>query len=140
MTSICAAGFFITSLTLGVLATQSSKEASGLLENVNPAEIQSTAPEDDISAPVGGISYTSPEGVQFNQPVDLNKVVEDVAEQMDIQEKTLETVTDTVTETPQDQASEIKQNLGDAIKKIETDAKNVIESKPITEAPSAPIE
>ena len=59
MTSLCAAGFFITSLTLGVLAAQHSKDVAGLLENVDSSQIESPA-ADDVSAPVG-ITYTPPE-------------------------------------------------------------------------------
>ncbi|PCJ99726.1 MAG: preprotein translocase subunit SecG [Zetaproteobacteria bacterium] len=55
MTGLCAAGFFITSLTLGVLASQQSRVNQGILEDVNVSEIQ--AP--DVSAPVG-IIYTPP--------------------------------------------------------------------------------
>jgi len=59
MTALCAAGFFITSLTLGVLAAQHSKEVAGLLENVDTSQIESPV-ADDVSAPVG-ITYTPPE-------------------------------------------------------------------------------
>ncbi len=59
LTALCATGFFITSLTLGVLAAQHSKETAGLLENVDPAQIEAPV-SDDISAPVG-ITFTPPE-------------------------------------------------------------------------------
>lgn len=55
MTGLCATGFFITSLTLGVLASQQSRVNQGILENISAAEIQAS----DISAPTG-ITYTPP--------------------------------------------------------------------------------
>ena len=55
MTGLCATGFFITSLSLGVLAGQQSRVNKGILENVNAAEIQ----VEDVSAPTG-ITYTPP--------------------------------------------------------------------------------
>ncbi len=55
VTGLCAAGFFVTSLTLGVLASQQSRVNQGILEDVNPSEIQVK----DISAPTG-VTYTPP--------------------------------------------------------------------------------
>ena len=59
MTALCAAGFFVTSLTLAVLAGTHSRETKGILEDLNPAAIE-TPVSDDVSAPVG-VTYTSPE-------------------------------------------------------------------------------
>ena len=55
VTGLCAAGFFVTSLSLGVLASQQSRVNQGILEGINPAEVQ----VHDISAPTG-ITYTPP--------------------------------------------------------------------------------
>jgi len=63
MTGICAAGFFVTSLTLAVLASGDSRANKGILEDITPAEIASpVAIEEnkDISAPVG-ITYNPPD-------------------------------------------------------------------------------
>ncbi len=57
ITWFCAAGFFITSLTLGVLAGQSSRVNQGILEDVSITEIEAPI-ADDISAPVG-ITYST---------------------------------------------------------------------------------
>lgn len=60
LTALCAAGFFITSLTLGVLAGTHAKQNTGLLENIDASEV--IAPvnqEEEISAPVG-IEFTAP--------------------------------------------------------------------------------
>ncbi len=40
MTALCAFGFFITSLTLGVLASGHSRQSAGLLEGLDASEIQ----------------------------------------------------------------------------------------------------
>ncbi len=40
MTGLCAAGFFVTSLTLAVLATSNSKSSSGILDDIDPAAIE----------------------------------------------------------------------------------------------------
>ncbi len=61
MTALCAAGFFVTSLTLAILAGTHSRQTQGILEDINPTEIQTPA-DDDVSAPVG-ITYTPPEEI-----------------------------------------------------------------------------
>lgn len=58
MTALCATGFFITSLTLAVLAGSESRQNLGILEDLADVEIQTPA-ENDVSAPVG-ITYTPP--------------------------------------------------------------------------------
>lgn len=70
MTALCAIGFFITSLTLGVLANQHSKQTAGLLENIDPSQIEAPVPEDnnDVSAPVG-ITYTPPNEIDAPAPL-----------------------------------------------------------------------
>ncbi len=47
MTGICAAGFFVTSLTLAVLATQQSGASKGILDNIDPAAIE--APSEPLA-------------------------------------------------------------------------------------------
>ena len=51
MTGICAAGFFITSLTLGVIASHKHNLSQGILEDVNTTEIHAPVEGQDISAP-----------------------------------------------------------------------------------------
>ncbi len=65
LTALCATGFFITSLTLGVLAAQHSKETVGLLENVDTSQIESSI--DDVSAPVGGVTSTTDKIMDSNK-------------------------------------------------------------------------
>lgn len=60
MTAFCAAAFFITSLTLGVLAGGHSRQNIGVLENVDPTEIEAVVP--NVEPPVG-ITYTAPEQI-----------------------------------------------------------------------------
>jgi len=60
MTAICAAGFFVTSLTLGVLASKSSQQNIGLLENVDASQIEAMAPVSDNNEAPSGITYTPP--------------------------------------------------------------------------------
>lgn len=62
MTWICAASFFITSLTLGVMATQSSKARQGILENVDASAIEVEAPAATDTIP-SGITYKAPEEI-----------------------------------------------------------------------------
>lgn len=62
MTGICAAGFFITSLTLGVLASNQSKMSVGILEDVGVVEIQ--APVAGEAEGDDGIVYTPPAETQ----------------------------------------------------------------------------
>ncbi len=76
MTALCAFAFFITSLTLGVLAGAHSRDARGILEGVNTS---------DIEAPVLGeaVDKTSlPEGVTYVPPEELisPEVIEDQSE------------------------------------------------------------
>ncbi len=63
MTAICATGFFITSLTLAVLASRTSSP-QGILENIDPAEVQ--VPVEAPSAPA--VTYTSPQDIQSEEP------------------------------------------------------------------------
>ncbi|MFP4385604.1 MAG: preprotein translocase subunit SecG [Alphaproteobacteria bacterium] len=75
MTAICAAGFFTTSLLLGGLASKSSQQNIGLLEDVTPAQIEALAP-------VGGIdeSHEGSAGVLYNPPAEMRDVMEDSPE------------------------------------------------------------
>ena len=59
MTAICALGFFITSLTLGVLAGGHSRQSEGILANINAEDVQAPA---EVTAPVG-IEYIAPDEV-----------------------------------------------------------------------------
>lgn len=65
MTAICAAGFFITSLTLGVLASKNSKQNIGLLEDISSAQIEVLSSADDKDGTPTGISYTPPSEVDI---------------------------------------------------------------------------
>ncbi len=59
MTAICAAGFFVTSLTLGVMAGGQSQSAEGILEDIDASAIVAPVEEvPDVSAPV--VTYTPP--------------------------------------------------------------------------------
>ncbi len=67
MTGICAAGFFVTSLSLAVLASGNSRDNAGILENIDASTIEAPI-ENDISAPVG-ITYTPPEAMPSIEPL-----------------------------------------------------------------------
>lgn len=67
MTGLCAAGFFVTSLTLGYLATHNGNISSGILENVNDVEIQAPVATDDVSAPEAGVVYIPPSDIEEPQ-------------------------------------------------------------------------
>ena len=67
MTALCALGFFVTSLTLGVLAGQHSRVNQGILENISESEIQAPVIDDDISAPAG-VTYIPPEEMPSVEP------------------------------------------------------------------------
>lgn len=72
MTAICAAGFFITSLTLGVMATAQTREQKGILENVTKEQLEIQAPvEGAIKSPA--VTYTPP-----SDPVVDPEVVTDI--------------------------------------------------------------
>ncbi|PCJ97245.1 MAG: preprotein translocase subunit SecG [Zetaproteobacteria bacterium] len=75
MTGLCAAGFFVTSLTLGVLASQQSRVNQGILEGITPAEIQIP----DVSAPTG-ITYTPPMEMPSLNVETKNIEIKDVTE------------------------------------------------------------
>lgn len=64
MTGICAFAFFVTSLTLGVLAGGHSREARGILDGVDSTDIQ---------APVSGAAVDAqlPDGVTYVPPQDI---------------------------------------------------------------------
>ncbi len=61
MTAFCAAAFFVTSLTLGVLASQHSKANQGILEDIDESAIAIEAPTSTDEVP--GISYTPPKEI-----------------------------------------------------------------------------
>tara|TARA_B100001989_G_scaffold253272_1_gene239459 strand:+ start:5519 stop:6001 length:483 start_codon:yes stop_codon:yes gene_type:complete len=44
MTALCALGFFITSLTLGILASGQTNADKGLLEDITPEQVKVLAP------------------------------------------------------------------------------------------------
>lgn len=65
MTAICAAGFFVTSLTLGILASKSSQQNIGLLENISAEQIEVNNSEDNGDIDLGnGIKYTPPSDIK----------------------------------------------------------------------------
>lgn len=96
MTAICAAGFFITSLTLGVLASGQSDANKGLLVDVTPEEINILAPvegDNDI-----GIEFTPPDNIP-NIPMEVEITTpETVPDQVEGQEPETE---DTETKAPE---------------------------------------
>ncbi len=78
LTALCAAGFFITSLTLGVLAGTHSKQNTGLLEDIDTSEIVApVAQQEEISAPVG-IEFTAPAEIPAITTQSPEKVIEGV--------------------------------------------------------------
>lgn len=80
MTAFCAAAFFITSLTLGVLAGGHSRQNTGVLEDINPAEIQAPVPE--VAPPVG-VTYTPPEEIPTpSTPSEGQSMIKGVADDM----------------------------------------------------------
>lgn len=60
LTALCALGFFITSLTLGVLAGTHSRETAGILEDVDANEIQAPISGDEGNEDNGGIEFIPP--------------------------------------------------------------------------------
>ncbi len=76
MTALCAFAFFVTSLTLGVLAGGHSREARGILEGVDVSDVQ---------APVEGKTEL-PEGVSYKSPADLQAEAEKAASEQTIPE------------------------------------------------------
>lgn len=82
MTAICAAGFFITSLTLGVMATSQTKEQKGILENVTKEQLEIQAPvEGELKSPA--VTYTPPSDPALDAEsatVDVDAPVEPPAE------------------------------------------------------------
>ncbi len=64
MTAVCAAGFFVTSLTLGVLASKQSQQNIGLLENVDAAQIEALNQTDTDDNASGGIKYIPPSEIK----------------------------------------------------------------------------
>ncbi len=66
MTAICAAGFFVTSLTLGVLASKNAQQNIGLLENVDTSQIESLSPDDLENGSSDTIKYIPPEEIEDN--------------------------------------------------------------------------
>ncbi len=98
LTSICAFGFFVTSLTLGVLAGRATEQASGLLENIDPAQIETTVPDEDVSAPVG-VTYTPPSEIKENLSTQ-NSESSETGESEVMEEKTTEEQPSTTPEEP----------------------------------------
>jgi preprotein translocase subunit SecG len=60
LTALCAAGFFVTSLALGILASSDSRSTKGILEDVNA--------QAEILAPVEGLGENR--GVTFTPPLE----------------------------------------------------------------------
>jgi preprotein translocase subunit SecG len=80
-TAFLAAGFFITSLTLGVMAGGHSNANKGILNNVAAKDIEVPASE-----AAGGIQYTPPSelmGNESNAPIDIEAVPEENAPKAD---------------------------------------------------------
>lgn len=60
MTAICAAIFFATSLTLGVMASRGQVKDKGILEKVDIKDVEIPAPQAPVEG-AGGITYVPPE-------------------------------------------------------------------------------
>ncbi len=84
MTGYCAAGFFITSLTLGVLAGQNSRINQNILEDIAVPEIVApiaegvVAPVADVEAPVLDLESTPIEEMVAPVVEDFPKILEDL--------------------------------------------------------------
>lgn len=77
MTGICAFGFFVTSLTLAVLAGGHSRLNASILDEIEKSQIQAPVVKDDISAPLG-TSYSPPdEAVTTTDDIPALNVEED---------------------------------------------------------------
>lgn len=71
MTALCAFAFFITSLTLGVLAGGHSREAKGILEGIDSSDIQAPVlGAEDIKLPEG-VTYIPPSEVAKPDPAEV---------------------------------------------------------------------
>ncbi len=81
MTGIMAAGFFITSLTLGVLAGGHSTSNKSILDGVSAEEIQAPAQKTNAS----GIEYIPPANMNEGAPIDIQAVPEEKAVEAPVQ-------------------------------------------------------
>lgn len=122
MTALCALGFFITSLTLAVLAGGHSRETRGLLEDIQAEDIQAPVATGDTN-PSAQIQFTPPvtDGVTLVPPQNIEKTIKDVKTTIET-----EVVPETAT------SSDIKNKLQEAIPQ---DNIKLPEDKP-----SAPVE
>ncbi len=84
LTGLFAAGFFITSLSLGYIASQKHSASKGILESVNQEEIQAPV-VDDIVPPDAGITYVPPEEMKIPEVniEDVKTIVKDVVEPLE---------------------------------------------------------
>jgi preprotein translocase subunit SecG len=109
MTGICAAGFFITSLTLGVIASHKHNLSQGILESVNETEIHAPVEDQDISAPTVSDQIEVESEVETETPVEETpkpKAAEGVApDNSEAVSNTEPTKTET-TEVPQTEESQ----------------------------------
>lgn len=67
LTALFAVSFFVTSLTLGILAGGHSKKDTNILENVDVNAITIETPA--VEAPVSGVTYTPPTAPVSTAPV-----------------------------------------------------------------------
>lgn len=82
MTALCATGFFVTSLTLGVLASNESRQNIGLLENVDAAQVEALISDikEEQSAPAA-VTYVSPEEAIQKDSLELLELQESQKQQ-----------------------------------------------------------
>lgn len=64
MTAICALGFFITSLTLGVMASRGRVDTTGILADVSAKDVPIQAP---VAGSEPGIEYMPPEATHESE-------------------------------------------------------------------------
>lgn len=73
MTAIAAMGFFVTSLSLGILAAKQSTVSRGILEQVDPETLEKAQKEEETPAPESStISFTPPAQMPAVAPTEEN--------------------------------------------------------------------
>lgn len=111
MTAICAAGFFITSLTLGVLAGGHTRQNIGVLEDIQASDIQAESP--NVAPPVG---------IKYNPPAQIPII----AESTDVQSK-VDDVTDALRDAAENNGDKGSDVIRQEIEQIENTVEKVVE-------------
>jgi preprotein translocase subunit SecG len=95
MTAICAAGFFATSLTLGVLASKNSQQNIGLLENIDASQVEALSTESDKDDGLSGVKFIPPSEIKdANSSADLAPVSEEIQDMSENPKPTPQTKTE----------------------------------------------